>query len=52
MSDQPIRTTGLTKHYGDVRALVDLDLELHPGEVGADRSRHTAVLRESPRRRR
>ncbi|MCJ7726441.1 MAG: ABC transporter ATP-binding protein, partial [Acidimicrobiia bacterium] len=24
---------GLTKHYGDVEALVDLDLEVNPGEV-------------------
>jgi ABC-2 type transport system ATP-binding protein len=29
----PIRTEGLTKHYGDVKALVDLDLEVQPGEV-------------------
>jgi ABC-2 type transport system ATP-binding protein len=29
----PIRTEGLTKHYGDVKALVDLDLEVHRGEV-------------------
>jgi len=28
-----IRTVGLTKHYGDVPALVDLDLEVHRGEV-------------------
>ncbi len=28
-----ILTRGLTKHYGDVRALVDLDLEVHRGEV-------------------
>lgn len=34
MNDQPaIRTSGLTKHYGDVRAVVDLDLEVHPGEI-------------------
>jgi len=28
-----IRTEGLTKHYGDVHALVDLDLEIRPGEI-------------------
>jgi ABC-2 type transport system ATP-binding protein len=28
-----IRTEGLTKHYGDVRALVDLDLDVGAGEV-------------------
>ncbi len=28
-----IRTEGLTKHYGDVKALVDLDLQVQPGEV-------------------
>jgi ABC-2 type transport system ATP-binding protein len=28
-----ILTEGLTKHYGDVRALVDLDLEVKRGEV-------------------
>ncbi len=28
-----IRTEGLTKHYGDVEALVDLDLEVETGEV-------------------
>ena len=28
-----IHTEGLTKHYGDVKALVDLDLDIHPGEV-------------------
>ncbi len=28
-----IRTEGLTKHYGDVRALVELDLEVMPGEI-------------------
>ena len=34
MSSSPaIRTEALTKHYGDVRALVDLDLEVIPGEV-------------------
>ncbi len=29
----PIRTEGLTKHYKDVKALVDLDLEVERGEV-------------------
>ena len=34
MSDNPaILTEGLTKHYGDVEALVDLDLEVRKGEV-------------------
>ncbi|RLE14703.1 MAG: ABC transporter ATP-binding protein [Actinobacteria bacterium] len=28
-----IRTEGLTKHYGDIHALVDLDLEIRPGEI-------------------
>lgn len=28
-----IRTQGLTKHYGSVAALVELDLEVRPGEV-------------------
>ena len=28
-----IHTEGLTKHYGDVRALVDLDLDVYAGEV-------------------
>ncbi len=29
----PIRTEGLTKHYKDVKALVELDLEVQRGEV-------------------
>lgn len=34
MSNGPaILTEGLTKHYGDVKALVDLDLEVRSGEV-------------------
>jgi len=34
MSGRPaIRTQGLTKYYGDVPAVLDLDLEIHPGEV-------------------
>lgn len=28
-----LHTQGLTKHYGDVKALIDLDLDVHPGEV-------------------
>ncbi len=28
-----LRTDGLTKHYGEVHALVDLDLDVRPGEV-------------------
>ncbi|MFC1949234.1 ABC transporter ATP-binding protein [Chloroflexota bacterium] len=28
-----IRTEGLTKHYGDVRAVVDLNLEIQAGEI-------------------
>ena len=34
MTSQPaILTEGLTKHYGDVEALIDLDLSVGPGEV-------------------
>ena len=34
MSDQPtIRTERLTKHYGKLEALVDLDLAIAPGEI-------------------
>ena len=34
MTDQTaIHTEGLTKHYGDVKALVDLDLDIPRGEV-------------------
>jgi ABC-2 type transport system ATP-binding protein len=34
VSDQiALHTEGLTKHYGDVKALVDLDLDVSPGEV-------------------
>ncbi|MDJ0664938.1 MAG: ABC transporter ATP-binding protein [Acidimicrobiia bacterium] len=34
MTDQiAIHTQGLTKHYGDVKALVDLDLDIIKGEV-------------------
>ena len=28
-----IHTEGLTKHYGEVQALVDLDLDIRPGEI-------------------
>ncbi len=28
-----LHTEGLTKHYGDVAALIDLDLDVRPGEV-------------------
>jgi len=33
MSQSAIRTEGLTKHYGKVEALNDLDLDIQPGEV-------------------
>jgi ABC-2 type transport system ATP-binding protein len=33
MTQAAIRTEGLTKHYGDVEALNDLDLEVRSGEV-------------------
>jgi len=33
MTDTAIETTGLTKHYGDVEALNDLDLTVRTGEV-------------------
>jgi ABC-2 type transport system ATP-binding protein len=33
MTDIAIHTERLTKHYGDVRALVDLDLDVRAGEV-------------------
>lgn len=33
MTNAAILTEGLTKHYGDVKALVDLDLEVVMGEV-------------------
>ena len=34
MTDQiTIQTQKLTKHYGDVRALVDLDLDVRAGEI-------------------
>ena len=44
-----IRTEGLTKHYGDVRALVDLNLEIEAGEVfgflGPNGSGKTTMIR-------
>jgi ABC-2 type transport system ATP-binding protein len=44
-----IVTKGLTKHYGDVRALVDLDLSIEPGEVfgflGPNGSGKTTTIR-------
>ena len=33
MNDAAIITEGLTKHYGDVKALEDLDLEIAKGEI-------------------
>ena len=33
MSTAAIRTLGLTKHFGDVAAVQDLDLEVAPGEI-------------------
>ena len=34
MTDQiAIHTEGLTKHYGEVKALLDLSLDIHPGEI-------------------
>lgn len=50
MSDRiAIRTEGLTKHYGDVRALVDLDLDVRTGEVfgflGPNGSGKTTMIR-------
>ena len=44
-----IRTKGLTKHYGDVRALVDLTLDIRRGEVfgflGPNGSGKTTMIR-------
>jgi ABC-2 type transport system ATP-binding protein len=50
MNDQPvIHTEGLTKHYGDVRALVDLDLDIPAGEIfgflGPNGSGKTTTIR-------
>ncbi|MBA2694563.1 MAG: ATP-binding cassette domain-containing protein, partial [Actinobacteria bacterium] len=33
MTEAAITTSGLTKSYGDVHALVDLDLDVERGEV-------------------
>jgi ABC-2 type transport system ATP-binding protein len=49
MNNIPIRTVGLTKYYGEVHALVDLDLEVQPGEVfgflGPNGSGKTTTIR-------
>ncbi len=49
LSAAAIRTEGLTKHYGDVRALVDLDLAVWMGEVygflGPNGSGKTTMIR-------
>ncbi|MDH4279698.1 MAG: ABC transporter ATP-binding protein [Acidimicrobiia bacterium] len=48
-STAAIRTEGLTKHYGDVRAVVDLNLETRMGEVygflGPNGSGKTTMIR-------
>jgi ABC-2 type transport system ATP-binding protein len=48
-STTAIRTEGLTKHYGEVKALVDLDLEVRLGEVygflGPNGSGKTTMIR-------
>ncbi len=48
-STAAIRTEGLTKHYGDVKALVDLNLETRLGEVygflGPNGSGKTTMIR-------
>ncbi len=47
-----IHTEKLTKHYGDVRALVDLDLDVHMGEVfgflGPNGAGKTTMIRTIP----
>ncbi len=49
MSDAAITTQGLTKHYGSVEALVDLDLDVAKGEVfgflGPNGSGKTTTIR-------
>ncbi len=50
MNDQSvIHTEGLTKHYGDVRAVVDLDLDIRAGEIfgflGPNGSGKTTTIR-------
>ena len=44
-----IRTEGLTKHYGEVKALIDLDMEVRMGEVfgflGPNGSGKTTMIR-------
>ena len=46
-----IRTEGLTKHYGEVKALIDLDMEVRLGEVfgflGPNGSGKTTMIRRS-----
>ena len=55
MTDQiAIHTEGLTKHYGDVHALVDLDLDVAAGEVfgflGPNGAGKTTMIRTIRRR--
>jgi len=49
MSESAIHTEGLTKHYGKVRALVDLDLDIPAGEIfgylGPNGSGKTTTIR-------
>jgi len=49
MNEAAIITEGLTKHYGDVRALEDLDLEIAKGEIfgflGPNGSGKTTTMR-------
>ncbi len=50
MNNQPaIHTEGLTKHYGDVRAVVDLNLDIQAGEIfgflGPNGSGKTTTIR-------
>jgi hypothetical protein len=46
-SSSAISTEGLIDHYGDVRALVDLDLEIRCGEVLIDTTTPRAPRRVS-----
>jgi ABC-type uncharacterized transport system ATPase subunit len=49
MSESAIHTEGLTKHYGKVRALVDLDVDISAGEIfgylGPNGSGKTTTIR-------